>query len=242
MTTQPAASRLAYMIASAPGAGSEYLCACLGSTGVLGRPDAYFQPEAKMIAIAARLGASSFSDYLDRLVPNRPTPNGAFGFAVEHGHLRYLEMVNGLARIGRRVGAIESGLAILWIERQDVVAQAAAFARQRLIQTRGPEGVAYNFKALTAALSDIAEQKKGWGEYLTQRKLKPIGITYDALVADPAGVLKRLIKALGVTADPGLARAIPGVPQQVLDEENAWAQQFRAEAAERGLTLPAAAA
>lgn len=235
--------RLAYMIASPAGAGSDYLCACLRATGVLGQPDAYFQPAIRMIEVAARLGAVSFEDYVARLMPLRTTPNGVFGFSAEYPDLRYLRMVNGLSLIGRQAGSFESGMPVLWFERRDVVAQAAALAHRKQVRNpRTKSGPLYDFRAVTAALGELVTERRGWSEFFTRSKFTPKGFFYEDLVADPAGVAARIQRALGIGPEPTRAGAMPTLTQNLAEVEAAWTEKFRSEAKARGLSLPASAA
>src|SRR5438034_10894991 len=75
-----------YFICSTPRSGSWLLASMLEQSRVAGRPREYFWRETEA-DLRHRWGASSFREYLRRVLEEGSTPNGVFGAKMMWGYL-----------------------------------------------------------------------------------------------------------------------------------------------------------
>ena len=116
-----APTRVSYMVCSVPRSGSSLLCELLCNTEVAGAPTEFFDPEL-MRRFRERWGATSFDDYIAKLLSKKTSPNGVFGIKV---HWRQLHDLLGSSDPAQ----LFPGLRYVHIRREDVLRQAVSWVR-----------------------------------------------------------------------------------------------------------------
>jgi trehalose 2-sulfotransferase len=230
-----------YFVCATPRTGSSLLLGLLASSGVAGRPEAYFRAPDEQ-DWAERWGiAGPDLDYRAFVRAARAagtTPNGVFGAKLMWGTLD--EVVAKLAPgvTGSDLEVLESTfgpLRFVSLHREDELAQAVSWLRAEQTETwwagdpRAAGGEpAYDRARIAALLDTIADHNTAWREWFTRYDVTPCEITYEQLAADPDGTTLQVLAHLGLEA-AGPVRARHRRQADALN--SAWAARYRTEAA-----------
>ena len=230
-----------YLLCCTPRTGSTLLCGLLSSTGVAGRPESYFRvPDHQMWA--ARFGLSmagegdfDFGDFMDGAVRMGSTGNGVFAARIMWGTMHLL--AEGLGRDpgeGSDVEVLERALGPLRfvsLQRVDTIAQAVSWARAE--QTGfWQQGDRVTFEAeldlgqIDRLVTTIDEHNDAWQTWFAAQRVEPLDLTYESLVSDPAGTVKRILDFIGTVPPDDWTPVSPHERQT--DSINAeWARRYR---------------
>jgi LPS sulfotransferase NodH len=237
-----------YFVCATPRTGSSLLLGLLESTGLAGRPEAYFRDPDEQ-EWAQRWGipgpedpAFDYSAFVRAARAAGTTPNGVFGAKLMWGTLD--EVVAKLApeAAGQHLAVLEEvfgPLRFVHLRREDVLAQAVSWLRAEQTRTwwaGDPHGAdvqpEYDEAGLTALLDTIAEHNAAWRAWFTTYGVTPHEITYEQLTADLAGTTRGVLAFLGL--DPDAAQPIRPRHRRQADRLNDdWAGRYRAAAAPR---------
>lgn len=199
----PGRRRLTYVLCTTPRSGSWLLCRQLINAGI-GVPSEYLN-EAHVVPLCARWGVDPRDTraYLHALYARRTTPNGAWGtklmwtqFAERRGTLK-------ATLLGRSL--------LIHLVRGDVVAQAASMLASWVTGLWGFEATPTTAPRTDLAWEDprqlalveqaMVRENARWAEFFASRRLAPLVIRYEDLVADQAGTVVRVARALGLDED-----------------------------------------
>lgn len=245
----PARPPRTYVVASVPRSGSTLLCRLLWQTGLVGAPKEYLNPmqlrdwelrlgaRRRDRALAASLrgplvGAlagrpgwdpARVRAHLERVAARRSS-GGWFGLKLHHHHReRWFPD-----------GEVEDVLGpVRWIRitRDDRLAQAVSWARA--LQTgqwaswqRPLLPPVYVRGAITRRLRAIEAGERGWDRLLADKRV--LSLTYEALAADPAGTLRRVLAWLDVADADAVPLPSPPTRRQADGINAAWAARYRA--------------
>jgi LPS sulfotransferase NodH len=235
----------AYLLCATPRTGSTLLCGLLRSTGLAGRPESYFRlPDEKEWADRWQLprnGARAFDygDYVRAAVVAGSTPNGVFGARVMWGTLEEIvtklgtvdpDLAGGDLKLLTRVfGRIQ----FLYLWRDDTVAQAVSWARAEQThfwqdgETLLPGGhePRFDFQQIHTLVRTIDEHNAAWRAWFALFKVQPYLVSYEDLMADPAGVTRDILTILGLHYAGALA---PGTRRQADQLNHDWIAEYRA--------------
>ena len=235
-----------YFVCATPRTGSSLLLGLLESTGLAGRPEAYFRhPDERMWA--RRWGipgpdhrAFDYGEFVRAARAAGTSANGVFGAKLMWGTLD--EVVAKLAP-----GTTGADLAVLtaafgrtrfvYLRRADELAQAVSWLRAEQTRTwwagdPGGTGAAprYDEAGITALLDTVAEHNAAWRAWFTAYGVTPYETTYEQLTADLTGTTRGVLTHLGL--DPDAARVIEPRHRRQADRLNdEWMARYRAEAA-----------
>lgn len=217
-----------YAICTTQRSGSNYLCQLLGSTGVLGDPQDYFN--------AAGRREKGWHDYpddpeqqLETILEHGSSANGVYGFKVFAQHLDALVPTRWLHRL--------PDLRWAHLYRQDLVGQAISLviAKQTGRWRSGAEAAGepvYDAQAIRRELADLARDDARWRQFFALHGLRPLAMPYDALVIDPQGAVRAVAALMGIASplriDPSRVRV--GVQRDELSAQ--WRDRFARDAAE----------
>ncbi|MFI7540359.1 Stf0 family sulfotransferase [Actinoplanes sp. NPDC049599] len=231
-----------YFVCATPRTGSSLLLGLLESTGLAGRPEAYFR-EPDEQRWADRWGINGPDDYPAFVRAARAagtTPNGVFGAKLMWGTLD--EVVAKLApgTAGADLAVLESTFGasrFVYLWREDVLAQAVSWLRAeqtRTWWTGDPGGTGgrprYDADAITGLLATIAGHNAAWRAWFDRYGVTPYEITYERLTADLAGGTRGILAHLGL--DPAAGRPVRPRHRRQADRLNEdWVRRYRAEAA-----------
>ena len=217
----------------------------LTETGVAGRPQSWFRREnrAEFAADWRVDGADPAAFVAAALVAGR-SANGVFGLRVMGENFAALladlqSLHPGLRGLALLTAVFGRCLFIL-LQRQDGVAQAVS--RLRAEQTRhwhtfdgkvsieggNPAPAVYDFQKLATYLQEARTGTHWLQDWFVLENLAPIRLTYEALSADPQGVVRALLGDLALPV-PG-TDPLPIATGRLADALNTvWAARFRAE-------------
>ena len=152
------------------------------------------------------------------------TENGVFAAKVMWG---YFEEAFG------RIEPLIPSPRIVWMRREDVLAQAVSWSRA--IQggrwwpgeTRPEGSLAYDFAQIDALVTEAKEHDAAWHSWFAANDIDPFEVRYEELAADPAGIASGVLAFLRLSAD---SETIAPQNERQADELNAdWAARYRAD-------------
>ncbi|WP_165824318.1 Stf0 family sulfotransferase [Micromonospora globispora] len=238
-----------YFICATPRTGSSLLCGLLASTGVAGRPEAYFRVPDEPVW-AGRWGldpdAFGYGDFVAAALAAGRTDNGVFGAKLMWGTLD--RVVDGLATVHSELAGVDDALlrrafgrtAFLHLERDDVLAQAVSWLRAEQTDLwyvgcpdangRDPR---YDQDGIADLLRTIDAHNRAWREWFAAYGVRPHRVRYEELAADPVGVTRAILDALGLDLPDG-ASIRPRHRRQADALNQEWITRYRG----RGVRLP----
>jgi LPS sulfotransferase NodH len=242
-------ARLSYLVCATERSGSTLLCELLAATGVAGRPEEYFeclnatgrvrQPReycerdagAEILALLPPLEeprpAGDWRRRLADALDRGTTPNGVFGAKMMWA---YLPDFLAHDEPERALGA-----PLYWIHvgRQDKLAQAislwrAAQTAQWRAEDRDVSGgePAFHAGAIALLKRRLEEHERGWRGWFAARGIAPLEIPYEALGADPAATVCKVLAHLGLDTD-GVDIPVPRMNRQADSRSQEWVERFR---------------
>lgn len=236
MSTVPTAS---YLACGTPRAGTSLLCGLLAGTGLAGRPEEYFWRDNEP-DLSRRWGVAGFTDYLRAAIAQGTTPNGVFGAKVMFGYLP--DLLGKLATLPGNQGLADRvllerafpNLRLVWIWREDVVAQAVSWSRA--IQTgvwyqgdaRRPAipPPRFDFRQVHGLARQVVADRVGWQRWFGAQQIQPLGVSYEELVADMVGTTRRVLAFLGIVP-PEDVRIAASTASQADALNQQWAARYR---------------
>jgi LPS sulfotransferase NodH len=243
-----------YVICTAPRSGSTLLCSLLAATGIAGNPKSYFHDPsveswaAELATPPARQGSDL--DYLKAVVraaiDEGTNGTGIFGLRLQRHSFDFFMAQLALLHPGpmsdaARLRAAFGPMRFIHLTRADKVAQAVSCvkAQQTGLWHRAPDGSeierlkahqdpVYDGAALRRCHDEMVEADRQWLAWFAREGIEPLGLTYDALAADPRAVLRQALRGLGL--DEGAAAGVAIGVARLSDATNRdWAQRLRSE-------------
>ena len=202
-----------YVICTTPRCGSWLLCRQLFNAG-LGVPSEYFN-ERHVVALARRWGVDPRDTraYLTALQAHRTMPGGAWGTK-----LMWTQFVE--RRSALKIALMGRALAIFLV-RDDVTAQAASMLVSWTTglwdfhptpTTTPRDDLRWDPAELASVEQAMVRDNGLWREFFRSRRIEPLVISYERLVADQAGTVARVADALGLARDA--YRVPPNEPRE----------------------------
>ena len=228
--THGTAMRQSYIVASSPRSGSTYFCRLLGQSGLLGTPSEVLNPGFDLKGFKNCFKASSPADYIAELIARRTAKSGVFGLKA------HFENFEGFLKEYPALLDVLSPMTYIYINRGDRVAQAVSMARA--LQTnqwssQGQEGkkpeLRYNRELIANAMKEVELQDAGWLNWFKAKNITPFRLTYEDLLADPAGTVQKVVEHLGVQNAERDEVKVPPVEKQGDDTNQEWIERFRRE-------------
>jgi trehalose 2-sulfotransferase len=222
--------RQSYIVASSPRSGSTYFCRLLGQSGLLGTPSEVLNPGFDLKGFKNRFKASSPADYIAELISRRTAKSGVFGLKA------HFENFEAFRKEYPALLDVLSPVTYIYVNRRDRVAQAVSMARA--LQTnqwssQGQEGkkpeLRYNRELIANAMKEVELQDAGWLNWFKANNITPFRLTYEDLLADPAGTVQRVVEHLGVQNAERDEVKVPPVEKQGDDTNQEWIERFRRE-------------
>jgi LPS sulfotransferase NodH len=218
-----AETRVSYMVCSVPRCGSSLLCELLCNTEVAGAPTEFLDPEL-MGRFHERWGASSFEDYLTKLLRKKTSPNGVFGIKVHWGQLQHALGESDPARHFPRLRYVH-------VRREDLLRQAVSWVRA--LQTNqwasSHEALAepaFDRDQIALYADRIRTENAAWERFFAERSIAPYRIVYERMVEEPDEAVRGVLGFLGV-ADHGDVGSGPVELEQQADAlTDEWIERY----------------
>lgn len=239
-------SARAYLICATPRSGSTLLGGLLRSTGIAGRPESYFRlPDEKTWADRWQLARNSaggvdYQDYLRAAVVEGSTENGVFGARVMWGTMDEIVLRLTAARpdlagsdLDLLAGAF-GPVRFVHLRRENTLAQAVSWARAEQTNYWHPGDAAmpghqprFDYEQIRGLVETIDVHNAAWRAWFAKSDVRPHLVSYEALIADPAGVAHEILDFLGLELPDD--HAIESRHQRQADEINDdWMTRYRA--------------
>jgi LPS sulfotransferase NodH len=246
---------MAYVVCATQRSGSTLLCKTLGSTGVAGRPEEYFErlrhsglprepreyfegtadPSILELLAPTRTGTADADDFeLPRCLAEGTTPNGVFGAKLMWGYFGDFLARLGATPDGPAVEALTAWFgppAWVHVTRADKVAQAVSL--WRALQTRAwnaadaPQAEpVYHAGAIAHLRDQLIAQDAAWRAWFTAKDLRPHVVEHERFAADHAATLGGVLAHLGLEVEH-----IPDPPMHRQGDERSdrWVTRFNDE-------------
>ena len=218
---------ITYLLASVPRAGSTLFSHILWRTGCLGAPLEYLNFEKTGPYFFASHSAETQMRLWTSLLHRRTSPNGVFGFKCFPVQLQGLQQSNPdlLARLRPR--------RIVYLDRRDRAAHVVSYARATLTgvwnkvqETDVTAPPTYSHEALEMAERGIEAQAAFWETLFQDRRIEPLRLWYEDVVARPDETARQVADYLGVALEPGAEVTVPPVLKQSNAGSEDWAVRY----------------
>jgi len=252
-----------YLVLATPRSGSTLLGQALNSTNLAGDPREHFGH--KMNFWAEKWGTTTLAAFVDRLMQERATDNGAFGAKLLHSHLVHLEQV---ARreakyadlpLSDILASLFPNLHYLHITRRNTTRQAISYwkakqtgvwgqdeapragrtgqGRRKEVKGSRQTGIepVYDFDGINALYTAVREEDAAIDAYFAQSGITPMRVVYEDFTKTYEETTRAMLDFLGITLPPDIDLGQPRTARLADDTSEAWAARFDAERAERGI-------
>jgi LPS sulfotransferase NodH len=241
----------AYFVCATPRTGSSLLLGLLESTGVAGRPEAYFrEPDEQLWAHRWGIprgpdGAFDYGDFVDAARRAGTTGNGVFGAKLMWGTLDRL--AGGLGTVHPELAGQDltllhrafGRLRFVFLRRGDVLRQAVSWLRAEQTGTwfvgdPGGSGGAPSFDAdgIRSFVRTVEEHNAAWEAWFAAQGVEPHRLMYEDLAADMAAATRGVLEHLGIGLPPG--RGITARHRRQADDlSEEWVRRYRTTSTER---------
>jgi LPS sulfotransferase NodH len=240
-----------YFICATPRTGSSLLLSLLESTGVAGRPQAYFRaPDEPTWAERWEIprtadGGFDYADYVRAALTAGRTDNGVFGAKLMFGtHEEVVEKLgtvypelrgDDLALLTKAFGRTR----FVYLRRDDVLAQAVSWLRAEqtgvwFVDVNGQtddstvtgQAPTYDAEGVRHYIETINEHNAGWEAWFAAWGIQPLVLRYEELDADQVGTTRRVLDFLGLSVPDG--HTITARLRRQADELNReWIERYR---------------
>lgn len=214
-----------YLVATTQRTGSHHLAHLLGALGTVGVPFEYLNEYRVSLELRRRQWSeddASKSRLLEEIRTRRTGSSGWFGVKA-HWHT----WERALTR------EVLQPRAFICITREDRVAQAASLARAEQTGSWVDEGSPKAFRPvyseahITDALRRLTAERSAWERYFSERRIEPMSITYEALLANSEAVLQAVQDHLGVPTVGTISSRFPTIHARTDRVVEEWAERYR---------------
>jgi LPS sulfotransferase NodH len=199
------------MVCASPRTGSYLLCEGLRNTGIAGNPTEYLSPSFEQYW-TPRWKVDGYPAYLQAVLDNGRTPNGAFGMKVHPVQFSYFcHKLNGGPAPGEAtrkemVDRAFPGLKYIWLRRNDKLKQGISYAKA--LQSRiwwdadkapapydapRPEALKFDRVLLERCITQMHLEEMRWADYFDANGIEPLVVTYEALVDDVPAAVRQVL-------------------------------------------------
>ena len=223
------AARSDYAIFFTPRSGSSWLTDVLSRSGLLGRPEEWFNPDF-VPRVAQNLNAANLPDYVG-ILRRKVAPGDIFGFETTYYQL--------MSTFGDEESFLEffpSGTPAFFLVREDIVSQAVSLAKSVATSVyHSAEAAAEDISKADSAFEYDARTIRRWLEHILDQELRlerffaihgiaPVRLSYERLTAAGAArALELFATRLGVSAEA--AAGAEGLHRKIGTDKN---RQFAA--------------
>ena len=219
-----------YAICTTGRTGSNWLCALLSSTGLLGHPREYFNCAARRQFDDPDYPAEP-AGQIRRILSMGATPNGIYGLKVFPPQLEAVTPTCPWTEL-------LPNLRFIWLQRQDLLGQAISAARaSQTGQFRSSvpaSGVTrYDGDLIRHLLATAIREQARWAFFFARTGIAPLPLHYEEVVSDPQGSVDRIASLIG-WREPAPIRPEPiefRVQRDAVTED--WRARFLRENADR---------
>ena len=241
MSTMREKLNLSYVICTTVRSGSWMLCSGLSQTGIAGQPVEFFGQTLweELMNNRSLLKLNDIQDFMGRVMEVSTTPNGVFGtkLPANHAGMFLRRVADDLGRpISSLREALESefpNLEYILLTRENKVAQAISLYRAVMggewLRTEANAGrkaahVNYDHFGIQRCYEDVIASDAYWEAFFTHHSLDVFRLTYEELLSDYPGTMRRLLKFLGLPWHIDIPQ--PKTLKLADEQSLAWEQEF----------------
>ncbi len=214
-----------YVICSAPRAGSTFLCEVLTSTGVLGRPEDYFNGSGRR--------SSGRPDYpsdpglqMREILASGSTPNGIYGFKI-FPRRADIAAATSWPRALPNLGFVH-------LERADLLGQALSLfraRRTRQFRSDQPSGraVRYDRALVESLLREIIVDQARWRLHFARAGIAAVHLVYEDVARDPQSAVDAVATLMGLLEAAVYRSSRIRLEVQRDDQIAEWRERFLSE-------------
>jgi len=240
------------IVASLQRSGSSLLSALLDSTGCVGVPREYLNPDALSSAsiawglptqsVRGRLGQlrrrlrgdddwqyrglftdQSIGTYLQALTDRRTTASGIFAMKVQ-----WAQWSGAFLGTGQTLDLWNAPITWVRMTRTDEVAQAISLSRAQQNQEwssawKATRQAVYNETDIVRCINDTERCRIGWDRYFLSIGVEPYVVNYESLMESTSETVAGVMRWLGF---PDVQPARPSTRRQAGTESEDWKQRF----------------
>jgi trehalose 2-sulfotransferase len=239
---------VSYLVCCCERTGSTLLGDALISTGIAGRPHAYFSrvglnnPRMRRILREAK----DDDNYLDKVIVAATTPNGVFGAKVHWEH--FVSLIDKAERLaGGRPGEAASpgadllrlplpNLHYVWLSRRNEVARAISHYRAKKTDrwhvdsrwmTDDSEGEPdFDFHQIDSFVRSGKSDDLRWRRFFRDQGILPLELFYEELIGDLEGATRRVLEFIGVPGSD-IKLPPPTLRKMADDRSQEWEVRYR---------------
>ncbi len=224
---QRSISRKNYIICFTERSGSTMLCSLLKETGVLGMPEEYINPRDVMQSYLEKYRVSDISQYINILRHCQVCENGIFG--MKTCFMDFEPLINQQI-IGRSINPVK----FIYLTRQDIILQAisAHVARSSGVWHVAESGIAepeceYDETAILNHVDRLLYERSQWERFFSFYSVEPLRITYEEVLENVEGVIKKILSFLGEDVQINVALSMAATQKIGGERNQAWADRIR---------------
>ena len=228
-TSNPEPELRGYALCTEPRSGSNYLLSLLHHTGVLGKPEEYFNYDYMV------RGRPDYPQSPDLQIGQIPTlgrtPNGIYGVKLFGWNFDNLKTTRWAERL--------PNLSFIYLERRDILGQAISRVRAEntgfwsSFEEKSKQDPNYNYDAIDKTMRSIVLQQQRWRLFFAYNGLGHLTVIYEQMQNNPQLTISMVARYMGlddVRIDPGDV----GLKVQRDDLTKEWRQRFIAESRNLG--------
>jgi LPS sulfotransferase NodH len=215
-----------YAICASGRSGSNLLCQCLSSTGLLGHPLEYFNGAGRRM-----LGDPDFPDepekQIVRVLTTGATTNGVYGVKV------FPAQFDAIAKSVAWTRALPD-LRFVLLKRRDLLGQAISMVRA--LQTNqwrstmaAERDATYDGEQILERLRTAVRDYARWDLFFARNAIAPTVIWYEGLVADPQAAVDKVASLFGLQGRASIKWECVDVAMQRDIVTHEWRTRFYAE-------------
>ena len=193
--------------------GSTALCNCMEKTGLLGRPQEYFNTRGCFENLLRESHAFEMSGFINFLRSKFASANGIFGFKTNFNDF-YPFIKSGVYR------QIFTNTKFIFLTREDIVRQAVSLyiASEKdfwhKTQNEFVIGNSHNEKKevpfdaqnITSNISSLLYEESNWKIFFQVTNIKPFCVTYEDMALDFPGTVINIANYIGINVDNKLVQ------------------------------------
>lgn len=216
-----------YAICTEPRSGSTVLTRILTSTGVLGRPTEYFNPETMRNWRGAPDYPSEPEAQLGEILRLGATPNGVYGLKVFSAEFDAVKATRWPERL--------PDLSFIHLERHDLLGQAISHVRAlqtwQWVSFRPAQAEpVYDPAAINRELVGLVRANTRWRYFLASNGLPVLNLVYEEVMRFPQETVEAVARLVGVSETPRIDwDQAKDLEIQRDDLTEAWRARFIAE-------------